>query len=166
MRKIRYALPLLCWVLLLAVLSSQSYHKQTIIPYLKGKVTKQELSAKVPDLRFRYGRDMILAKQSPYEFVEFVFRKAAHLFVYAMLGGLGYIALLPYRLPKGLRFLLAFLLVAFPAFLDELNQTHSTMRKGTLQDVGLDCVGGLIGLLLCKSAAVFWQRTKSKAVSS
>lgn len=77
-------------------------------------------------------------------------RKAAHLTLYAMLGGLCYLWL--HRLPHGIS--TAMSIAALSASLDELHQLFVSGRTGNVTDVLLDCCGaacgiGIVFLLLC-----------------
>ena len=81
--------------------------------------------------------------------VQLVVRKCAHLTEYAILGALLCRAL---RLGhSNLRHagVLAFVIAAAYAALDEFHQSFIPSRTGAAQDVAIDCAGALTGLALC-----------------
>jgi len=69
-------------------------------------------------------------------------RKAAHVFEYAVLGLLAYRAL---RFAE-VRPIIAILFVGLIAAVDELNQSFNPARTSSPWDVGLDVLGGIIGI--------------------
>lgn len=102
----------------------------------------------LPDWSIQYRTSTIAAQSDPFRFVEFLFRKGAHLFMYAMLAALAYLALKPYRLNLVLKALMAMAGVGIVAVLDEWNQFRRSNRTGAIEDVLLDLIGGAIGLLI------------------
>lgn len=102
----------------------------------------------VPDVTVRYHHSVIHAKGTPFRFAEFIFRKAAHLFVYAVLTGFAYTALLSFGCRLLYRILGAVGYTILIASLDEWNQSKSALRTSSVQDIVLDTVGGCFGLLL------------------
>ncbi len=86
-----------------------------------------------------------------------IIRKIAHLSYYALLAGLAFFALIgsPFEWLKKHWFWSAFGLVLVVASLDELNQSLNPTRAGTVSDVLLDCVGGLVMLLIIKFFSSF-----------
>jgi VanZ family protein len=79
--------------------------------------------------------------------IHFVSRKAAHLIEYAVLGLLSYHALAldgPSAVARPA--LLALLLVAGVAAVDEGRQALLESRTGSARDMGIDVLGGAIGL--------------------
>lgn len=93
-----------------------------------------------------------------------VIRKAAHVFVYAVLGLLSVRAIerrSASAAPKIV--LISLLLVLLIAALDETNQSFSSTRSGSLWDVGLDLLGGsmaIVAALLLRQAGRFLRKTK------
>lgn len=69
-------------------------------------------------------------------------RKGAHLFEYAVLGFLAYRAL---GIAK-YRPIVAMIVVVAVAAIDELNQSFNPARTSSPWDVGLDVLGGIIGI--------------------
>lgn len=79
------------------------------------------------------------------EFTENFVRKAAHFFLYFVLGILAYNSL--GRL-KSVKFWAVLAFCAFYAASDELHQTFVSGRAGMIKDVALDSCGSLVGMLL------------------
>ncbi|CAG7613109.1 hypothetical protein PAESOLCIP111_01561 [Paenibacillus solanacearum] len=160
LKPVVYCLPLLLCILLVFSFSSQSYDKQTIIPYLNKHLNERELGKLLPNIAVKYGDRIYLFKHEPFRSVEFLFRKAAHLFMYSMLGGLLYLALFPYKIRFRWKISLVLLLLASAAAVDEWNQTLHLHRKGEAIDVGLDFTGGIVGLIV--SAFILYVISKRK----
>ena len=143
------SLPLCLWIALIFALSSQPYQEQTIQPYLRKHVNEREAKRLLPDVTVRYRTSVIRTAAEPFLFMEFLFRKGAHLFVYAVLAVLAYVALLPCREKRLLWKSPAILLfAALIASLDEWNQLLRPGRTGAIEDVWIDLTGAAFGLLL------------------
>ncbi|MFC4769450.1 VanZ family protein [Effusibacillus consociatus] len=87
-------------------------------------------------------------KEDPFGFIEFLFRKAAHVFIYATLAILTYLLIRPYKtrgIWKGTIILLFIFLIATA---DEWIQSTTPLRYAAIQDVILDLVGACFGVLL------------------
>ncbi|MFS0725746.1 VanZ family protein [Paenibacillus sp. 1P07SE] len=144
-----YLLVLAGWVILVFTFSSQSYEQQSIKPLLHRIFQDVNLSRWMPDINLYYQGRAISAKFDPYNFIEFVFRKSAHLFVYGMLASL---LLLLFRSIFSRRPLLSTLLALATTFvaagLDEWNQYQSDSRTGTMTDVMIDMTGAAIGITI------------------
>ncbi|MBD2872431.1 VanZ family protein [Paenibacillus arenilitoris] len=141
---------LAAWLILIFALSSQSYEQQTILPLLITRIGYHDLVRLLPDITITYRWTTIHAHTSPYLFVEFLFRKGAHLFVYATFAGLLFMfirSLFPRRVLAAV-FVTLLVATAVPA-LDEWNQLSSANRTGNATDVVLDFAGGCVGLLVC-----------------
>ena len=84
-------------------------------------------------------------------------RKAAHVSVYGILAMLSFRALRLSSEASTLRHAgLALALVLATAATDEIHQTYSRARTGTLSDVGYDFLGGVAAL----SVLIAWQRAR------
>ncbi|MEQ1765222.1 MAG: VanZ family protein [Pyrinomonadaceae bacterium] len=70
-------------------------------------------------------------------------RKGAHVFEYAVLGFLAYRV---FGFVKGRPAIHAIILVSLVAAMDELNQSFNPARTSSPWDVGLDVLGGIIGI--------------------
>ncbi|WP_199620925.1 VanZ family protein [Paenibacillus alkalitolerans] len=138
----------LVWIVVIFYLSSQPYQKQTIIPYLKSHLSENSLKNKLPDVTINYNKIHIVAKKQPFHFMEFLFRKSAHFFVYGVLGLLISLALSSYKGNPAWKIFIVVIFTAIIAVMDEWNQSASSSRTGVIQDVGVDLAGSCIGLAL------------------
>ncbi|UVI27900.1 VanZ family protein [Paenibacillus spongiae] len=145
---------LIAWTALVFGFSSQSYSSQSIQPWLKSFIAKDRLTHVVPAVTLTYSKAVIDAKEEPFRFVEFLFRKSAHIFVYAVLGGLAFLTFLPRLRRTSRACFISFLYIAIVSGLDEWNQSRVSMRTSTLQDVIVNCTGGLIGMAAASIMAV------------
>lgn len=102
----------------------------------------------VPEMTIHYHHSTIEARKQPFEFVEFLFRKGAHLFMYAMLAVCALFALIQARWKLGFKMLLAIIYVIGIASADEWNQARSGERTSAMQDIVLDSFGGFLGLVV------------------
>lgn len=80
--------------------------------------------------------------------LSFVTRKAAHIFLYLVLGLLVYAAVRTHGLPKGKGALVSVLIALGYAVTDELHQLSIPGRSGELRDVLIDTVAAAIGIAL------------------
>ncbi len=138
------------WLTLVFTFSSQSYEQQSIQPFLREHIEFHQLVRWLPDMTITYNSSRIHSHSNPYHFVEFFFRKGAHVFVYAMLAGILFMLLRSFNKKRWLRAMLLTLVAAIivPS-LDEWNQLQSPNRTGNATDVWLDFAGGCLGLLVC-----------------
>ncbi|WP_235918178.1 VanZ family protein [Paenibacillus lutrae] len=139
-------MPVLLWTLLVFDLSQQTFREQSIQPFLHKLVPKEEIHAYIPDVTVRYSRAVIDSQSEPYRFVEFLFRKTAHLVVYAVLALFAYAALYPHGMKRPCMFIISLLYVTAIALCDEWVQSAAAMRTSAIQDVVLDTAGGIVGL--------------------
>lgn len=163
---------LIAWIVFIFVLSSQPYEIQNIVkPFLYKHASEQQISKKLPDITLKYRSSVIHAKQRPFEFIDFVFRKSAHLFVYAMLAFLAAWNLAVWkkesshysaRRARGIRIVGVLVFIGFVASLDEWNQLHAAQRTGAIEDIGIDLFGGLIGVLLLEGMIMVRKRWLNK----
>lgn len=126
--------------------SSQPYSQQSIRPFLKEHVSESKLKEVVPEVTFRYHHSRIDSQANPYGFVEFFFRKGAHLFVYAVLAATASLAFYQIGFRSWRWVVMTLLIVVCAAAADEWNQASHLGRTGLAVDVGIDVVGGMIGM--------------------
>jgi VanZ family protein len=143
-----FLLPALVWIAVIFHFSSQPYQEQTIIPELRSKLSEEQVRERMPDITIHYLHSEINAKQQPFHFLEFLFRKSAHLFVYGMLGALLFLALRPFQLRALGRGVIVLEIGAVVAVLDEINQSRSLFRTGVPQDVLIDLAGVVLGMFV------------------
>jgi VanZ family protein len=91
--------------------------------------------------------------------IQLVVRKCGHLTEYAILAALLYRAL---RLYRERVFAIAFIIAAFYAALDEFHQSFVASRTSSVWDVMVDCIGALIGLVIC----LFFRRRSSTLLTN
>ncbi|WP_336776039.1 VanZ family protein [Paenibacillus sp. MMO-58] len=153
-----------CWIFFIFTLSSESYNQQSIKPTLNKWVTKEELAQKLPDTSITYHGSTVVAKKDPYGFVEFFFRKGAHLFMYAVLCVSLYMFIrnLMARRQMVLPVIMALILTGGIAALDETNQLSKVGRTGNPTDVIVDLTGGCIGLIICISINYWLERRRRR----
>lgn len=138
------------WLALLFMFSSQSYEQQTIQPFLLSHFDYHQLVRWLPDITITYRNSVFNSHENPYNFIEFLFRKGAHLFVYATFAAVLFMFMRSLSRGRWFLSIVVTLLVAIavPA-LDEWNQLSSHARTGNKTDVLLDFTGGCAGLLVC-----------------
>ncbi|WP_343834645.1 VanZ family protein [Bacillus horti] len=155
-------LPFILWIAVIMTVSNQSFEQQSIQPRLMDYITEDKLRETLPDVSVSYGVVKIESKEDPFRFVEFIFRKSAHLFAYGLLATFACVAFIPY--PNKPRFrwiaLISLLSVIIVASIDELNQAQMDSRTGAFQDVVLDFVGGCLALTII--GLIIWKK-RSKA---
>ncbi|WP_025027151.1 VanZ family protein [Caldalkalibacillus mannanilyticus] len=148
MKKLSYLIPLIIWIILIATLSSQDYHTQSIKPFLKEHFTKEELKERLPDIQFKYNNRKINAQKDPFHFIEFIFRKTAHVVVYAILAICLFIALKIRLANQWKRVGVTLGATLLIAALDEWNQFMSSSRTGSVKDMMIDLIGACLGLMI------------------
>lgn len=89
-------------------------------------------------------------------------RKAAHLTEYAILAGLAYRVFSTTVTRLAYTYLLPIVLVLIVASIDELNQSFISSRTGALADVGLDTLGGILGVSLVWLSRLVSNRAATK----
>jgi VanZ family protein len=126
--------PLIIWIGGIFYLSSNKGSMSRTSPYF------------VPVLHFLLPG----AGEKPLKRYHFVVRKLCHFFGYAMLALLAAIVFYNSSLIAAARFwhICAFALVLIIAAADEIRQSFSPERVGSLSDVALDCAGGLTAIFL------------------
>lgn len=134
------------WIVIIWSMSAQSYQQQNIQPWLHRLSQKVHIGFTLPDVQFRYSGHEYSLKQRPYDFVEFLFRKTAHLLVYAVLGVLVYGGLRYKRVRMITCIAVALMMVLVIASIDEYIQQFSPNRTSSIYDVGVDLIGGSCGI--------------------
>ncbi|WP_199618179.1 VanZ family protein [Paenibacillus alkalitolerans] len=143
----RAALALMSGVIVLIfIFSSQPYRVQTIQPYLRQTLSLETAERILPDLDIRYDGKQYRRDVNPFGFIEFLFRKGAHLFVYGVLAMLSAFTLNLYCKQRRISSSLSLLVVLIISLLDELNQSFSPARTPAYQDVLIDMAGGMLGV--------------------
>ncbi|HJV46210.1 MAG TPA: VanZ family protein [Bacillota bacterium] len=126
--------------------SAEPYKKQDIKPYLREHLQLSE--SKIPKIDFYYDGDHVTSK-NPYDFVEFLIRKAGHISEYALLCFLLLKTLRSTNLRLGQSLILSGIASIIYAGSDEWHQSFIAGRTGHLIDVlGPDLLGVLVTLIL------------------
>lgn len=162
-RKLYGFIPMLLWLAVVFSFSFQTYQQQSIMPLLRENISRERAKQLVPDVSFHYGNRLIEAKRNPYGFMEFVFRKSAHLFVYAVLAASTALGLRGLGITGWRMALCALLLVFCAAAADEWNQLRHAGRTGAWVDVGIDFTGGCAGVLVYSGLNWLWRICRNRA---
>ncbi|ADU31897.1 VanZ family protein [Evansella cellulosilytica] len=153
-----YLLPLLLWLTVIYISSSQSYETQNVQPML-GEFNLSWVETFAKDISFQYGdSEVSLETRSPAAFVEFFLRKGAHLVVFAILAILSYRVFYYMKAHQGIASLGAWTFVTLYAAIDELRQHFHPYRSGMIEDVVLDSIGGLLGIAII----VVWRKWRGR----
>ena len=137
-----------CWVALILLFSSQSYQQQSIQPLLHKWISECRARDLLPRFNIVYDGMFFSRDRNPYQYLEFIFRKGAHLFMYGSLTVLMSFLLRIWSKPL-VKWPIPLMITAVIAAVDEHNQRASLGRTPNAGDILVDISGGLIGLILC-----------------
>ncbi|HEY8528665.1 MAG TPA: VanZ family protein [Paenibacillaceae bacterium] len=159
-----YGLPLLLWMGLIFLMSSQPYERQNLQPLIGEHVPGGFVERLFAWVRFSYGgSEVSVGELGAAGFVEFFVRKAAHVAEYFVLGWLSS-RLLRVWLGSGRsvawRVGIAALFCLFYAVTDEIHQSFTPQRTAHAADVLLDAVSGLLGAAAHAGAVRFVGKRK------
>ncbi len=137
------------WTLILFYLSSMSYAEQDIRPYLRILVAEEHLAHLFSNVEIPYRNSMVSVDSvGGYQFVEFLFRKGAHLFFYSVLG---YLLVRYFASSLGRKYwrvcLFSLSILLTISMLDEFLQHLHPERNGQWADVWLNGMGGVKGII-------------------
>lgn len=124
--------------------SGQTYEQQSIIPTLEEWLPGKPLESQLAKLQIPYwGKIISVEERGYYAFVEFLIRKAAHVFIFGLL------AIAVYSILPKIRYrsVVALLITLTLAIGDEFHQSLTGGRTATSNDVLLDMAGAVIFLL-------------------
>ncbi len=90
----------------------------------------------------------VLLKLYKYKGASFVIRKSAHIFAYFVLAILSFIMVYAYKnnINKSIKF--SFIISVLYAISDEIHQLFIPGRSGMIQDVFIDSIGIIVGIVL------------------
>jgi VanZ family protein len=137
----------LVWTGVIFIFSSQSYSEQEVSPFIQKLVSDSTLRQYLPDVPIEYNHTRYSPDINPFHWMEFLFRKSAHLFMYGVLAVLWSLTLRS-RLTARRSLILVLLTIVLTAAADEWNQSFIKGRSGFIGDVGIDLMGGLVGFHL------------------
>lgn len=141
-------LPFLAWCGIIIYSSSQPYTKQDLRPTLSD-YNLSWVESWFSWVSFHYSTmEISIENIGTAHFIEFFIRKGAHLFVFMVLGILIYRVLRLWIDRTHINFLYSFLFILIFASIDEYRHLLHPYRTGLIEDVIIDCIGGLIGLIL------------------
>ncbi|MDT9721334.1 VanZ family protein [Paenibacillus sp. ClWae2A] len=149
------------WVVVIWSMSAQSYQQQTIQPWLHQWSEQIQWVLSLPDIQFTYGEHHYSLNARPYDFAEFIFRKTAHIFVYAVLAVLVYCGMRYRRSGMKTCIRIALATVIVIASIDEYIQQFSPNRTASIRDVGVDLIGGLCGVMLWIAGVAIYRKLRS-----
>ncbi|WP_336781519.1 VanZ family protein [Paenibacillus illinoisensis] len=154
------------WILVIWSMSKQSYQQQTIQPWLHQLSENVKIGFALPDVHFTYGENVYSLRQRPYDFAEFIFRKSAHLFVYAVLAVLVYGGLRYRKMRMVTSIAASLVVVAIIASIDEYIQQFSPNRTSSIRDICVDLIGGSCGIALYVMMKAEFRKLRSRRYSS
>ncbi|MFJ8246313.1 VanZ family protein [Peribacillus asahii] len=138
------------WVLFIFFFSSQSYSEQNLTPYLTILLGDSNWDKTFSSIQFTYaGVEISVSNLGMVHFVEFFIRKAAHLFVFFVLGSLSWLVSTRVWKSKKIAAIVAAFFVFLYASLDEIHQHYTNGRSPLVEDVLLDTCGGILGIVTC-----------------
>lgn len=151
---------LLLWAAFILFMSTRSYQQQTIRPLLIKISEHINFDIPLPNVKVHYAGNDYVLKTNPYGFIEFTFRKSAHVFVYAVLTLLAHYVIRKKWGRTLYSYFLPLVMVVIIASIDETLQKFSSERTSSPYDVLLDFTGGCIALLLAIIAQKIFSRRR------
>lgn len=148
MKKQYVLMILIIWMGVIFFFSSQTYEDQSLTHQL-ANFRNTPLEQMLQGYYFYYaGNEVSVYALGIEGFLEFFIRKAAHFFIFFVLGMLTY-AFLRYKwVQRSKTTIISFAFVVLYACLDEFHQLLTGGRTALWQDVVLDSIGGLCGILV------------------
>jgi VanZ family protein len=157
-----YWLPVLIWMSMIFYASSQPYEKQDLRPKISNYMNLEIIETLFSTVVIHYAGDEISIKAlGSAHFIEFFIRKAAHFFVYFGLGFLMYRGLNISILNKRLIFISSWVITIFYAISDEIHQGFTPNRSPHIEDVMIDAIGGLFGII---AAWLIYKKIRTKRI--
>ncbi|KAB2336741.1 VanZ family protein [Cytobacillus depressus] len=145
---LRIWFPMLAVGGLIFYFSSQPYSNQSLIPLLEKYIEKDRVNAFLADISFRYsGKEISIGTLGTYHLIEFFIRKGAHFIVFCLLG---FFTLRAFsKIMKGRSaIIITLILVGIYASFDEYHQSLTGGRTPLVEDVMLDSLGGMFGIII------------------
>ena len=134
------------WVMLIFYLAFQPFEAQDLRPFMESMIAEEDLQELLPRVEFPYAGGWLTYRE-PYILIQFVIRKAAHLFFYAGLAFLVVYQQLLVRENAVKAFSRALIVVILVASADEGIQYLHEDRAGLVEDVVLNISGSVFALL-------------------
>ena len=133
------------WVILIFGLAFQPFEAQDLRPMMESIISEDELRELLSRMEFPYAGDWLT--REPYIFIQFIIRKAAHLFFYGVLAFLVVYQQLQVHENAVLAFGRALIIVVLVGSADEGIQYLHKDRTGMVEDVVLNISGSVFALL-------------------
>jgi len=132
------------------LLSNMPYEEQDIKPYLQEKVNLSDIG--LPSIDFHYDGTQVSSESDPYGFIEFLFRKAGHVFGYCFLTILFSLTIFQTNIKRIGNYLLSGVLSILYACSDEWHQSFVAGRTGHWEDaIIVDGIGVILAWLILLS---------------
>lgn len=151
----------LLWMAFIFYKSSQPYTVQDIRPSLANWIP-QWLADGLPLMEFHYDGQLITSTQ-PYDFIEFMIRKAAHVGAFAVLALLSIHTLRIMQWRRTTAILTGAVFTLLYAISDEWHQSFVVGRTGHAIDVGVDSIGIVLVVIGYLIAAWISHRKRSRS---
>lgn len=141
-------LPMIVLIGLIVYSSSQTYEQQTIVPLLDRLLSKELFRDYLLWVDFIYAHTRVSIEAIGYVgFVEFIIRKFAHLSLFFMIS-LFLCSFLNYLIRHiGISVALTYIFIVSFAVLDEFHQYLTGGRTPLVEDVIIDTLGGMMGIV-------------------
>nr|WP_241856739.1 VanZ family protein [Vagococcus xieshaowenii] len=130
--------------------SSQTYEQQSQVGLLSKLLKNEPFKESLTKVKFVYaGSDISIAAKGYASFIEFFIRKGAHFVTYFALG-ISWLLILNKQLKSVLlASVVSWLSATGYAGLDEFHQMVTGGRTPLVEDIMLDSVGALTGVVIC-----------------
>ena len=130
--------------------SSQTYEQQSQISLLSRILKNEPFKEQLANVNFMYaGNEISIAAKGYFSFIEFFIRKGAHFFTYFILGVSWFLILNKQLKSVLLASLVSWLTATGYAGLDEFHQMITGGRTPLVEDIMLDSIGALTGVVIC-----------------
>ena len=139
-------------MILLFISSSMTYKEQSSVPFLQKYLTSQPFKDILSQV-------ISIKEVGYYKFVEFFIRKLAHFSTYFVMG-LGFYMTLKDNLKKWQATFFSYLAAVGYAGIDEFHQMITGDRTPSFEDVMLDGIGALTGIIITMVILYFFRRKK------
>ncbi|MBM6619172.1 VanZ family protein [Bacillus suaedaesalsae] len=149
--KILIWLPVVVIASIIFWFSDQPYQEQDVKPFLGDFINEKWIEGSFDWVQFDYaGYEVSTEKLGGTAFVEFFIRKGAHFGIFFLLGFFTYRALIQTLLKRRITtgFISSIVFVFIYAVQDELHQHFTGNRTPLIHDVGIDTIGGIVGISL------------------
>ncbi|GKU83428.1 VanZ family protein [Niallia sp. NCCP-28] len=149
MKKIVIAIaPVIFILVTIFAFSSQPYKDQDITPWLASLNQSALLNKLLSWISFSYaGKEISVSALGVAHFIEFFIRKASHLTVFFLLAFFTIRALAHFLVNKKRMAMISFVIVICYAALDEFHQSFTSGRTPLWEDVVVDSIGGIFGII-------------------